>query len=172
MLGSLPYSCGIATKLFSLPTRLVASSFLFIQAYWFNWLNTFSSIATIGVDFKVKVIERKGRRWKLSIWVSCTFRLAIGLRLIWYQIIGHSRTRTIPNPHFFILSRSSRSHFRWVQKLSFVGIYECLLPTTGNSLWYHRSRYVWVFSFLDFGVGYFRWHGGWLKRSRANDRRK
>jgi hypothetical protein len=26
--------------------------------------------ATIGVDFKVKVIERKGKRWKLSIWVS------------------------------------------------------------------------------------------------------
>jgi hypothetical protein len=25
--------------------------------------------ATIGVDFKVKVIERNGKRWKLSIWV-------------------------------------------------------------------------------------------------------
>lgn len=27
-------------------------------------------VATIGVDFKVKVIERRNRRWKLSIWVS------------------------------------------------------------------------------------------------------
>lgn len=33
-------------------------------------------VATIGVDFKVKVIERKNKRWKLSIWVSRMLLLA------------------------------------------------------------------------------------------------
>ncbi|CEQ42172.1 SPOSA6832_03961, partial [Sporobolomyces salmonicolor] len=33
-----------------------------------TFLSPDETSATIGVDFKVKVVERKGRRWKLSIW--------------------------------------------------------------------------------------------------------
>jgi GTPase SAR1 family protein len=45
-----------------------------------NFLTSEESSATIGVDFKVKIIERRGKRWKLSIWVRD--RVATGLNAL------------------------------------------------------------------------------------------
>ena len=62
-------------------------------------------LATIGVDFKVKVIERRGRRWKLSIWVSPgSAFLCLGAKLtsasVSQDTAGQERFRTLTSSYY------------------------------------------------------------------------
>ncbi|GAA5862820.1 hypothetical protein JCM5296_006792 [Sporobolomyces johnsonii] len=55
-------------KLLVIGASSVGKSSLLLRFTDETFLSPDETSATIGVDFKVKVVERKGRRWKLSIW--------------------------------------------------------------------------------------------------------
>ncbi|GAA6011930.1 hypothetical protein JCM8202_004203 [Rhodotorula sphaerocarpa] len=55
-------------KLLVIGASSVGKSSLLLRFTDETFLSPDETSATIGVDFKVKVIERKGKRWKLSIW--------------------------------------------------------------------------------------------------------
>ncbi|ORY62874.1 ras family-domain-containing protein [Leucosporidium creatinivorum] len=55
-------------KLLVIGASSVGKSSLLLRFTDELFLSPDETSATIGVDFKVKVIERRGRRWKLSIW--------------------------------------------------------------------------------------------------------
>ncbi|GAA6064268.1 hypothetical protein JCM10212_001652 [Sporobolomyces blumeae] len=55
-------------KLLVIGASSVGKSSLLLRFTDETFLSPEETSATIGVDFKVKVVERKNRRWKLSIW--------------------------------------------------------------------------------------------------------
>ncbi|GAA6000375.1 uncharacterized protein JCM10292_001483 [Rhodotorula paludigena] len=55
-------------KLLVIGASSVGKSSLLLRFTDETFLSPDETSATIGVDFKVKVMERKGKRWKLSIW--------------------------------------------------------------------------------------------------------
>lgn len=57
-------------KLLVIGASSVGKSSLLLRFTDELFLSPEETSATIGVDFKVKVIEKRGKRWKLSIWVS------------------------------------------------------------------------------------------------------
>jgi len=66
-------------------------------------------------------MEVKGRKVKLSIWVSFGIGFLIILkadRLV--VVVGHSRSRTFPHDHFVVLPRRTRDHLRSVFRASYL----------------------------------------------------
>ena len=55
-------------KLLMIGPSSVGKSSLLLRFTESTFLNAEESSTTIGVDFKLKVIEKRGRKWKLSVW--------------------------------------------------------------------------------------------------------
>lgn len=124
MWASRVYSCDSPTicSTHSYPPPLVAfckSSWLaFVNLEFFYRIITFAIFCfhlIEGVDFKVKNLTVDGNKTKLAIWVNrfsfiCDFKWLVKIHFNVITKKGYGRTRTIPNAHAKLLSRSPGSH--------------------------------------------------------------
>lgn len=88
----------IILKLLLVGASSVGKSSLLIRFTDDTFTPTDDTAATIGVDFKVKMLERSGKRYKLNIWV-CTApcEYIYMWKVLTYKTLklGHSRPRAL-----------------------------------------------------------------------------
>ncbi|GEM06554.1 ras-related protein Rab-18 [Rhodotorula toruloides] len=89
-------------KILVIGASSVGKSSLLLRFTDETFLSPDETSATIGVDFKVKVIERKNKRWKLSIWVwAACIRVALMSKWRYLQdTAGQERFRTLTSSYY------------------------------------------------------------------------